>query len=435
MSPVALPLVAFVAALVPRLIGVVVRADAHSLSNAEALALPIDDPASFLVALQAARLEAVVASAWAVALVTAAAERVAGRSGALAAAALGVLCPLSILAGREAGPGAASECIAASVLLFAVVVAHKPSRPALLASLASIAAAALLMLRAPVVPAGVSGGDLADPVFTPWAEAATNALAPALAAVHHLGYTLPLLGIAGLFAAPAPSFRGGTRALLVIIAILTLGLVGAHEPLRLSLLAPLATVFVLPAAVLIGRAADDRRIGDADKSTPGALPPGRLAALGLFSLAFAGMTPVLLSDVRQGARFPWSLALTHKTLAQTSDEHRRDGAATNEAPETVLYSTTPAPVARLLGRAVLPLPSDDNEVRALLEDSAGDGDRSSDGDAPTRVLLLPVEGGRLHGARAELLPLIESLQFADQEARASRFDLYRFEVRIYRSRR
>ncbi|MFG0316855.1 MAG: hypothetical protein ACF8XB_06255, partial [Planctomycetota bacterium JB042] len=269
----------------------------------------------------------------------------------------------------------------------------------------SAAASAVLLALAPpptrlgrVLVAGLAGIPLllafpadatlvaslpADPTVTAWADLAGPVPGGALLLLHHLGYALVPLALAGLSRRPGPGLGLGALvgvALGLLIDQVALG--------RLSALAGAAPFVLALAGLALARLAERER--------------GGRAALGLATVVAAVNAPSFVSDVRSGQRFPWPIAL----------KRLDDGGGP-------IHTTFPAPLRRDTDREVVPLPDDEAALSALL-------------DAGGATLLIPVEGGRAWAAATDdLLATIERRRLAAFEVRVKRFDLYRFEVRAF----
>ncbi len=328
------------------------------------------------------RLVAAVAGALAVAVVVLAFTRrdrsPAGTSVALAVAGLSLLDPLGLAAGREAGPGAFVQLAAAFAALLALAPPPTLLGRGLLAGLGVIPLVAAL----PVAPSPVSSLP-ADPTVAAWADLAGAIPGGALLLLHHLGYALVPLALAGL------ARRPGLRLGLGVLAGVALGSVLDQGALHRLSVAAAASPFALALAGLaLERLAESER--------------GGRAVLGVAALVAAVNAPTFVSDVRSGQRFPWPIAL----------KRLDDGGGP-------IHTTLPAPLRRDTDRQVLPLPDDEAALAALL-------------DAGGATLLIPVEGGRAWAAATDdLLATIERRRLATFEVRVKRFDLYRFEVRAF----
>lgn len=334
----------------------------------------------------AARALAAVLAAAAVPLVFALARANGGRAAARFAAAFCALDPLSCLAGREAGPGGALALLGA--LLLAAL------EPRLARGFRIGAAAAALLcgaLALPGAPALVQALPL-DPAFLAWRELGSAVAAGALAVVHQLGYALVPLGLGGI----ALSCRG--RGLLALGAALGLAVAAeAGSPHRLVAFAALSPPLALAAGRLLGAVAER-------ECRTARWPTG---AFGLFALALAVNAPVLASDLRSAQRFPWQRAFASLDAG--------------ERASLPLYSSAPAPLAAIAGRAVQPLPQDGPTLARLLA-----------GQAPL-ALFVALEGNLPYGALDEAaLAAIEATTYPASTSAVSRFDLLRLGIRVYR---
>ena len=301
-----------------------------------------------------------------------------------------ILDPLSLAAGREAGPGGAL------VLVFALLswlVAAPPSRAS--ARLALVLA--LLLSSVLLFPSDRAALEQLprDASLDAWSSVCGTFLGPLAALLHQIGYSLVPLALIGLVRS-----NGRRLAALLPVALLAAFLVDGGTPVRLIGFAGAAPILL--GLLLIALDHLEAR----DRLSPGA----PLAVIGAAGLVLAVNLPVLVSDLRGGQRFPWSPALDR--LAQL------ERAGDEDVP---IYTTLPEPPRRLTDRTVLRLPRTREGLQELL---AGTGPRRP------LILLLPVEGGRLHGSETpELLDLVEARRVAAFEVRVRRFDLYRYELR------
>ena len=298
-----------------------------------------------------------------------------------------VLDPLSLAASREAGPGGAL------VLAFALLgwlVAAPPKRNGFRLALLGTLLLSLAMLL-PADRTALQNLPL-DASLGAWASVCGTFFGPLCALVHQIGYSLVPLALMGLV---RPS--GRRLVTLLPIAVLAAFLVDAGPPQRLI-------AFAAAAPVLLGLlliALD--HLASLERKSPG-LP---LAVLGSAGLILAVNLPVVVSDLRGGQRFPWPPAL------QRLQEIEPD-----LPTHTPIYTTTPEPAELLTNRPVKRLPTTPEGLQKLL--------------AETRplVVLLPLEGGQLHGSTTPgILSALESIRVASFEVRVRRFDLYRYEVR------
>ncbi len=295
-------------------------------------------------------------------------------------AVLGVLDPLGLAAGREAGAGGA---LALSAALGAFLLLRPPAARGGRAALAAAAAALVGLAWTSAAP----GAAPADPMVLAWRSIAGPALGVVLLVLHHVGYSVAPIAIGGM-----ATERGRWLAVPLGLYALLGWLLGGDGPDRLIAFAGVSPIALAAAAVALERfvVADARRV----------------APLAIATLLLAVNAPVFVSDLLGGLRFPWGAAL-----------HRANELTAADVP---IYTTTPDVTARLTARDVHPLPETDAELDALLF-----------GDQPC-VILIPVEGGAAYGAtRPDLVEVIERERVATFEATARRFDLYRFEVRAY----
>lgn len=304
------------------------------------------------------------------------------------AALLTLFDPLSLAACHEAGPGGALSL--ASALLVLLVMKPPANWPARIGcGLASL----LLVGGAMPGDPGALAALPADATLVAWQSVCGDALGAPLWSVHHLGYALLPLAVAGLLFR-----RGALLGMLVLVAAGLALLMDGGEPRRLSACAGLAPPLLALALNTIRTIA--RREG------PG-LP---LSTLGVTLLVLAVNAPLLVSDLKSGQRFPLPVALD-----------RLDDSA-----DVPIVTTTPALIRSSVdrqSRTIRELPADLFGLERMLQE-----DRPLD-------FVLPVEGGRLYAsADPSLLERIEFEKLADFEIRVKRFDLYRYEIRVFRIR-
>lgn len=311
-------------------------------------------------------------------------------TGALAAAALGVLSPLSVAAAREAGAGGAVELMCAMVCARLLLLDDLKARWRMLPS---FAAACLLPTWTLGHPAPAS------PAFVRWRVLDSDTLAAVLAGSHHLGYALPLLAILGLAQREA-------RALILpaCLALMLAVAIPRGAPHHLSDLAGFNPVIIALAALFFERLAR----AEAERAAP-------FAARALLFVVLAVQSPVLLSDLISGLRLPWHAAL----------DEAQGGLTAAERSDARIFTSLPIALDRLLPTPhapILALPPTQAELDALLTGAHG-----------PRVIVLAVAGGRAYGdCDPAAVDWIERHMLADHTFRARRFDLYRFEIRVYR---
>jgi len=370
-----LPVTVFIAAALVRL----AAAYRGELSAAEAggayerLLLPLLDPST-------ARLVGAALGALGASVLTMAFQRRGDVSLTLVVACLAILDPLSIATTSDAGPGGALA-LAGSC---AVAVALLPSRTIVMG--AGIGAVLAVLLALPAHPTAVSA--LApDAVFLTWSRPASVWLGILPACIHHIGYAVVPLAIGGLFR------PGGLRLGLFLVAAFGCAfLVDAGSPERLDAFAMTSPPCIALAALAMSGLAPDLR--------------GRI---GWLAVILAVHAPVLVSDLtRGGPGYPWRAATMHVK----GDADR------------ALYSTLPVVASAAFGRTVLALPPPGPELDRILRS-----------DEPI-TLVLPLEGGSLDAPDlpdpAAALQRIERHKVEDAASRPRRFDLYRFEIRVFR---
>ena len=341
--------------------------------------LPPTESEASLAAVTPWRVVCAITSAAAAGMIVAALRSVGSRASVVAAW-LAVLSPLSIAAAREAGPGAALEWIAAGLLWIALD--RQRGTQWLAWTSVVIGAVGAVFLRESIPPASL------DATISRWSIFDSELAGAALAFGHHAGFALIAVATGGLWHA-----RGRPVAACgVVIAALTLAL-ERGLPERLASLAGVGLAAVALAALAVQTLADRNR-------ERRQRPPADLC---LLLVLLAAQSPVLVSDASSGLRPPWRAAL--------------DGLG---GPSTVpIWTNAPATVSRLLPQATIePIPS---------------GGPPPDGGAgDERLVVLAVESGRAIGSDPDLLQRIDARRLPERTFLARRFDLYRFEVRIYR---
>lgn len=300
------------------------------------------------------------------------------------AAAVGLLAaadPLGVASCREAGSGGMLS-LAATLAVFAVL---SPTRHKLGTLLITLLGLFLLLLAIPADRAAIAALP-PDPTLAAWSGQLGFTLGILLMVCHHAGYALVPTALAGVF-----ERKGKPLLLLAALGVCIAFWIDGNGPVRLSSLAVLSPILVAMAGLAL------EHLRSRDNS--------RLAMPGLMLLILVVNLPVLISDIGMGQRFPWAQAL----------EEIGDG-------EEPLYTTTPEVLTSLTEREVRPLPDSEADVMALLSDPTMSG-----------WVLLPCEGGQVYGTTSsEMIDSIEKRQLSHFEATASRYDLYRFEVRGYR---
>lgn len=281
------------------------------------------------------------------------------------------LDPLAVAAGR-AGAATSAAALGCACLCAWMLVPAPTGRERALYGLVAAAClgAALLPSFAPWS---------IDPSFFAWSESHASTLGAALAVAHHVGEAALPLAVLGALRRP--------RLLAVLVPAIAFALLAG--PGRLESFAGVSAIV----AALLG-------VG------LGALPRSAGAVALAFSLAVSA--PALLSDLKPGRRFPFAEAAAWLR---------------GHAAGATLYTTAVPSLRGAIGSgaAVEPLPADAAAMDALLRSPGA------------KALVLPVEGERLFGAfDPALLARLEARRLADFEITLRRFDLYRFEVRVFR---
>ncbi len=326
---------------------------------------------------------------------------------ALIAPLLLALDPLAIAAARESPRAGALTLLGA--LLVALIAQQPAPRPrarvavvALLISMGAIGVFLALLRTSGDAPIPV------DAAVAAWFDEHSGShgaffgwLARRLATLHHLGYAIVPLALGSIFT--------NRRCLALFLVALGLDLLGVDllfgDGLRTidhALLSPV--VAWLAASTLAGFRKQGAELG---------VPWP--AILGAIAIVLAVNAPVLLSDALTGMRFPW-----HRVRAYLDADKSLDRA------KTTFYTSTPATAKRALG--------DSFHVASM---QIGDPLFKLADGSPS-VFLIPVNVDQAHGpnfTRSDpQLGFAESVKLADEDIIAKRFDLYRFEVRIFRPR-
>lgn len=287
--------------------------------------------------------------------------------------------------GPDAAIGTAACATIAGVVLALLATTARARRAGFaLAGLAGVLAAVFAFQHAPAE---------SDALFLAWSEFGPPALARVFAVVHHVGYAVLPLAL-WTFVSPARrSFLvAGAAALCVVLLVDRLGFARFAS---LAVFAPVITAAAVHAILELRRSAADPR-------------DGALRAFGLVLVVVAVNAPVLASDaLSRGPRLP-QVRGTKSSPGAANASPAAELAVHTTLPDAFVGATAKTPPQRLPSGA---------ELETLL-------------GGPFRILL-PVVNGRLAGGDDATLRAVERVVVPTSETRATRFDLYRFEVREY----